>query len=103
TPALKRYFERTLGGLETTDPRLWRVYTEALEELYRPAPGLAGVLLRVGEGGSIYAEPGWDYYSELAVRTVPAVRRMLTAFTRQGEQHARGAGVRRWGLGSGRG
>ncbi len=101
TPALKRYFDRTLGGLETTDPRLWHVYTEALERLYRQVPGLSGVMIRVGEGGSIYAEPGWDYYSELAVRTVPAVRSMLTAFTRQAEQSGREVVFRSWSVGIG--
>jgi hypothetical protein len=101
TPALKRYFERTLGGLPTTDPRLWRVYTEALERLYHQVPGLSGVMIRVGEGGSIYAEPGWDYYSELAVRTVPAVRSMLTAFTRQAERSGREVVFRTWSVGIG--
>ena len=61
-------------GTDTTDPELWRVYTEALDRLYADVPALSGVLIRVGEGGSIYAEPGWDYYSALEVTTVEAVR-----------------------------
>ena len=101
TPALKRYFERTLGGLDTEDPRLWRVYTDELRRLYDQEPGLSGVLIRVGEGGSIYAEPGWDYYSALAVRTVPAVRSMLTAFTDQAEASGREVVFRTWSVGIG--
>jgi hypothetical protein len=88
-------------GTDTEDPALWRVYTDALQRLYDDAPALSGVLLRIGEAGSVYAEPGFDYYSSLAVRTVPAVRAMLTAFTDQAEASGREVVFRSWSVGIG--
>ncbi len=101
TPALKRYLEASPSGMDTTDPRLWQVYTRSLDRLYHQEPALSGVIIRIGEAGSIYAEPGWDYYSELAVRTVPAVRAMLRAFTGEAEDSGREVVFRTWSVGIG--
>ena len=54
-------------GLDTEDPELWDVYAAGLDELYREMPYLEGVLLRIGEAGTVYNLDGWDYYSDLAV------------------------------------
>ena len=53
-----------------------------------PMPSLDGVLMRIGEAGRVYDLVGWDYYSELAVTTVAAVRAMLTTLTEQAEARA---------------
>ncbi|WP_167736043.1 hypothetical protein [Nocardioides sp. 503] len=98
---LADYFERELGGLDTEDPALWDVYRAGLEELYAAMPSLSGVVVRIGEAGRVYDLPGWDYYSELGVTTVPAVRRMLTAFTDQAEAAGKEVVFRTWSVGVG--
>lgn len=101
TPELEEYFDGRFGSADTENPELWKVYTDALDELYAEVPAISGVLIRIGEGGSIYQEPGWDYYSALAVRSVEAVRTMLTAFTDQAEASDREVIFRTWSVGIG--
>ncbi len=101
TPELSDYFDGRFGSADTENPELWKVYTDALDELYADVPAISGVLIRIGEGGSIYQEPGWDYYSALAVRSVDAVRTMLTAFTEQAEAAEREVIFRTWSVGIG--
>jgi hypothetical protein len=101
TPQLADYLDARFGSPDTENPELWKVYTDALDELYAEVPAISGVLIRIGEGGSIYAEPGWDYYSALAVRSVDAVRTMLTAFTEQAESSGREVIFRTWSVGIG--
>lgn len=100
TPGLEDHLDEDFG-LDTEDPALWRVYTDALDRLYDQVPALDGILIRIGEGGSIYAEPGWDYYSEIAVRTPAAVRAMLTAFSDQAESREKEVVFRTWSVGIG--
>ena len=64
-------------------------------------PQLSGVVLRIGEGGSIYNTPGLDYYSEISVTTAPAVRAMLDAFTDQAERADKDVVFRTWSVGVG--
>lgn len=101
TPALQSYFEKRFGSADTTNPELWQVYADGLDELYAAAPALSGILLRIGEAGSIYELPGWDYYSALSVRSADAVRAMLEAFTAQAEASDREVIFRTWSVGIG--
>lgn len=101
TPALESYLIDRFGTLDTANPALWDVYTQALDELYQASPALSGILLRIGEGGSIYALPSWDYYSALAVRDVASVQAMLTAFTDHAEATDREVIFRTWSVGIG--
>ena len=101
TPELADYFDREFGGLDTENPELWQVYTAALDELYAAEPALSGILIRIGEGGNVYQEPGWDYYSEIAVRTVDAVRTMLDTYSTQAEATDREVIFRTWSVGIG--
>ncbi len=101
TEPLETYLTDRFGSLDTENPELWRVYTDALDELYAAAPALDGVLIRVGEAGTVYDVEGWDYYSTLAVRTVPAVHAMLDAFTSQAETSDREVIFRTWSVGVG--
>ncbi|QEO15227.1 hypothetical protein FLP10_12940 [Agromyces intestinalis] len=101
SPELDAYFDRRFGGADTEDPELWQVYADALDALYAEQPSLSGVMIRIGEGGDIYATPGWDFTSELAVRSVAAVRAMLTALTTQAEASDREVIFRTWSVGIG--
>jgi hypothetical protein len=87
--------------LDAEDPELWDVYAAGLDEVYREMPYLEGVLVRIGEAGSVYDLDGWDYYSDLGVTTVPAVRAMLTAFTDEAEKVDRTVVFRTWSVGVG--
>ena len=87
--------------LDAEDPKLWDVYAAGLDEVYREMPYVDGVLIRVGEAGKVYDLDGWDYYSELAVTTVPAVRAMLTAFTDEAERVDKTVVFRTWSVGVG--
>lgn len=101
TPELADYFDSRFGGLDTENPELWQVYTAALDELYAAEPALSGILIRIGEGGNVYQEPGWNYYSEIAVRTVDAVRTMLETYSAQAEETEREVIFRTWSVGIG--
>lgn len=99
TPLERHLTERF--DLDPTDPGLWEVYEAALDELYGELPQLSGVVLRIGEGGSIYNTPGIDYFSEITVTTAPAVRAMLDAFTGQAERAGKDVVFRTWSVGVG--
>ncbi|MEU1972173.1 hypothetical protein ABZ477_10985 [Microbacterium sp. NPDC019599] len=101
TPELAAFFDEQFGGLDTENPELWATYTAALDELYAAEPALSGILIRIGEGGNVYQEPGWDYYSEIAVRTVDAVRAMLETYSAQAEETDREVIFRTWSVGIG--
>ncbi|MEU0557301.1 hypothetical protein [Dactylosporangium sp. NPDC006015] len=79
SPPLERYLEREFGGLKVADPRFWQVYQLGLTELFQAMPFVSGLMVRIGEGGDVYRQPGWDYSSKLAVTGVDAVRAMLRA------------------------
>lgn len=100
-PALESYFDAQFGGIDTENADLWSTYTAGLDELYETAPALSGILIRIGEGGDIYQEPGWDFSSQLAVRTVAAVRTMLQTYTDQAERTGREVIFRTWSVGIG--
>lgn len=87
--------------LDTEDPALWEVYAAGLDEVYAEMPALSGVVVRIGEAGTVYDLEGWDYSSALAVTTVPAVRAMLEAFTEQAERSDREVVFRSWSVGVG--
>jgi hypothetical protein len=79
SPPLERYLQRTFGGLDTIDPDFWDVYGLGLAELFDRMPFVSGLMVRIGEGGDVYRQPGWDYSSRIAVTTADGVRAMLTA------------------------
>jgi hypothetical protein len=98
---LQHYLEDRFGGLTTEDPDLWGVYAQGLDELYAAMPYVDGVLIRIGEAGTVYDQQGWDYYSSLDVTTVAAVRAMLTAFTDEADRVDRDVIFRTWSVGVG--
>lgn len=79
SPPLERYLRREFGGLTVEDPKFWQVYQLGLAELFDSMPFVSGLMVRIGEGGDVYSQPGWDYSSKIAVTGVEAVRAMLRA------------------------
>lgn len=101
TTPLEDYLVDTFGSLDTENPALWDVYAAGLDELYAAEPALDGILIRIGEAGEVYDVEGWDYYSQLAVRTPEAVRTMLTTLSAQAEASDREVIFRTWSVGVG--
>jgi hypothetical protein len=101
TTPLENYFRRRFGSVEPESESLWEVYQLGVEELFENFPELEGIILRIGEAGSIYNKPGWDYRSELLVRTATAVELMLNAFLRAAEKYDRTIIFRTWSVGVG--
>lgn len=101
TPPLKAYFEERFGSVNAENPELWEVYGKAAEEVFEKFPDVEGIIIRIGEAGSIYNKPGWDYTSELWVRTESAVKSMLTAFLEAAEKHNKNIVFRTWSVGVG--
>jgi hypothetical protein len=100
SPPLEDYLVRTIGGLDVTDPDLWAVYQAGVAELFDVMPFADGLMVRVGEGGSVY-QAGWDFSSKLAVTTPAAVRAMLDALLATAGERDRDVIFRSWTVGVG--
>jgi hypothetical protein len=101
TEPLERYLGRRFGRIDAADPALWEVYRAGMDELFERFPEVYGVMIRVGEAGTVYNLPGWNYRSELHVRTDAAVRAMLGAFDASACAHGRRIFFRTWTVGVG--
>lgn len=101
TTPLESYLLSRYGRLHTESKEFWEPYKAACEEIFSEMPGVSGIMIRIGEAGSIYNKPGWDYYSELGVRSNEAVRRMLEAFLEVAERHGKKIIFRTWSVGVG--
>ncbi len=101
TGPLEDYLDRELGGIDVDDPRLWAVYRAGIDEFLTKMPFVTGLMIRIGEAGTIYNLEGWDYYSALEVTTVAAVRTMLEEFTAAAAEHDRTLFFRTWSVGVG--
>ncbi|WP_081844521.1 hypothetical protein [Cellulomonas sp. URHE0023] len=100
SPPLEAYLEKTVGGLDVEDPALWSVYQAGLAELFESMPFVDGLMIRIGEGGSVY-QAGWDYSSKLAVTSETSVQAMLTALLATATEHDRDIIFRTWTVGVG--
>ena len=101
TTPLEQYFKRRFGSVDVENEELWNIYELAAEELFEKFPEVEGIVLRIGEAGSIYNQPGWDYRSELYVQTEKAVELMLRSFLRAAEKYDRTIIFRTWSVGVG--
>jgi hypothetical protein len=101
TPPLEAYLFRRFGRIDASDPALWEVYALGLSELLERMPAVDGLMVRVGETGSVFNLEGWEYRSELYVRSVPALRAMLTALAGAAGEHERTLYFRSWSVGIG--
>lgn len=101
SPPLREHLRRAPGGMDAEDARLWSVYQAGLREFFTSLPYAAGIMVRIGEGGDIYKFPGWDYTSEIAVKTPAAVRAMLRALLAVAGEGERDIIFRTWSIGVG--
>lgn len=101
TTPLKNYMIKQLGKIDTEDKELWKIYKAGAEEIFETMPGVDGFLLRIGEAGTVYNRPGWDYYSELNVTSGKALKLMLTSFLDAAEKHNKLIIFRSWSVGVG--
>ncbi|MPY90394.1 MAG: hypothetical protein GEU99_21040 [Luteitalea sp.] len=88
-------------GIDTSDPAVWEVYRAGLEELFDQLPSIAGLVIRIGEGGSLYNTHGWPYRSELAVRDAASVQAMLRGLLPAFEARGKTLVLRTWTVGVG--
>ncbi|MCS6985733.1 MAG: hypothetical protein NZM25_11495 [Leptospiraceae bacterium] len=88
-------------GLDVENPEFWKIYGAGLNELFTHFPKLYGLMIRIGEAGRIYSQQGWDYWSELLVKTKPSVKKMLSIFLQIAEKHNRKIIFRSWAVGIG--
>ncbi|MEZ4701465.1 MAG: hypothetical protein R2834_14100 [Rhodothermales bacterium] len=101
TTPLEAYFDRRFGGADVENDAFWEVYRQGLAELFERMPEVAGMMIRIGEAGSVYNREGWDYRSELWVRSISSVQKMLQAFTDVAEAYDRTLIFRTWSVGVG--
>jgi hypothetical protein len=99
--ALTEPLERHLGAIDPEDPALWRVYERGLGRLLDAFPFLDGVMVRIGEAGTVYDTDGWPYYSRLAVRTDRAVAAMLRGLHEPLAARGKTLFFRSWSIGVG--
>ena len=98
---LEEYLTETLGGIDAEDPRLWEVYRAGVDEFLDAMPFVTGLMIRIGEAGTVYNLPGWDYYSALEVTSVEAVRTMLEHLCAATAAHEATLFFRTWSVGVG--
>ena len=101
TTPLKNYMLKKLGKIDTEDPKLWDIYKSGAEEIFETMPSVDGFLLRIGEAGTVYNRPGWDYFSELNVTSVKGLQLMLRSFIDAAEKHNKLIIFRSWSVGVG--
>jgi hypothetical protein len=106
TPPLARHLRRlapssSTVGIDAADPAVWQVYRAGLDELFDAMPAIGGLIIRFGEGGSLYATAGWPYRSEVAVRDAKSLRAMLHGLLPFFEQRQKTLVLRNWTVGVG--
>jgi hypothetical protein len=88
-------------GINTSNPAVWEVYRAGLEELFDELPSIAGLVIRIGEAGSLYNTAGWPYRSEMAVRDAASLRAMLHVLLPLFEARGKTLVLRTWSVGVG--
>src|SRR5262245_4131060 len=106
TPPLERYLRRVAPasnalGINASDPAIWDVYRAGLEELFDTLPSIDGVVIRVGEAGSLYNTEGWEYGSAMAIRDARSLRAMLRGLLPLFEARGKTLVLRSWTVGVG--
>ncbi|MGB3948309.1 MAG: hypothetical protein WBM13_10000 [Bacteroidia bacterium] len=101
TTPLKNYMLKKFGKINTENKELWSIYQTGAEEIFETMPNVDGFLLRIGEAGTVYNRPGWDYFSELNVTSDKALKLMLESFIDVAEKHNKLIIFRTWSVGVG--
>jgi len=102
TTVLENYFNSHYGGIEVNKPQFWDVYKKAFAEIFHLFPEVKGFVIRIGEAGAIYNTKGWDYRSELLVRTDSSVKFMLKNLLSVAEKYNKYIIFRTWSVGVGK-
>ena len=102
TKPLERYFINRFGKVDVNQKGFWEVYQAGLEEIFKSMPNVQGLMIRIGEAGSVYNKPGWDYFSELFVKDKKAVDLLLKQFLEVAERHNKTIIFRSWSVGVGK-
>ena len=97
---LEKYINDRFGGFDGENPELWKIYQAAAEEVYENMP-VEGIMIRIGEAGTVYNMPGWDFYSQLYVKDAKSVKVMLEAFLETAEKYNKTIIFRSWSVGVG--
>jgi len=101
TGPLEGYFIRKFGKIDVSRDEFWEVYRKGMEELFTVLPYVDGLMIRIGEAGGAYNVPGWDYRSELYVKTVDSTKKMLRSFLPVFEEFNKILIFRTWTVGVG--
>ena len=101
TPELRGYLAGLDAGLDTGRPEFWSVYAAALEEVFDQMPGVAGVVVRIGEAGPLYQADGVEYSSWMGVREPAQLQVMLRTLLPVFEARDRTLIFRTWSVGVG--
>jgi hypothetical protein len=106
TPALSDRLRRlapdaSATGIDTANSAVWDVYRAGFEELFDALPSITGVVIRFGEGGSLYNTEGWPYRSEMGVRSAASLRAMLRGLLPVFEARQKTLVLRSWTVGVG--
>jgi len=102
TTPLQDYFDKRFGGIMVDKPEFWEVYRKAFAEIFHLFPEVKGFVIRIGEAGAIYNTKGWDYSSELYVRTDSSLRFMLKNLLPVAEKYNKFIIFRTWSVGVGK-
>ena len=107
TPPLAKHLrsvapDTSTVGIDTTNPAVWDIYGAGLEELFDAFPTISGVVIRFGEGGTLYNTEGWPYQSEMAIRSEKGLRMMLRRLLPVFEARNKTLVLRSWTVGVGR-
>jgi hypothetical protein len=89
------------AGIDASNPAVWDVYRAGLAELFDTFPSVKGIVIRFGEGGSLYNTEGWPYRSEVAVRSTASLQAMLRGLLPVFEERGRTLVLRSWTVGVG--
>ncbi len=76
TPELADYLGGIDGGFKASNPKVWDVFRLGLEELFDRME-LDGLLIRIGEAGSLYRDPLSHDSSAMFVRDAAGLQSML--------------------------
>jgi Glycosyl hydrolase family 67 C-terminus len=107
TPPLEDYLRslapaaKATAGIETSNPAVWEIYRAGIEELFDTIPSIQGLVIRIGEAGSLYNTTGWPYRSEMAIRDAASLRAMLQGLLPAFEARGKTLVLRSWTVGVG--
>lgn len=101
TKPLEQFFISKFGKVDVAKEDFWKVYQAGLTEVFQEMPNVEGLMIRIGEAGSVYNKPGWDYFSELYVKDEKSVDLMLKNFLEVAERFNKKIIFRTWSVGVG--